>query len=92
MAELFNVDVRTVNEHLKNIFSTKELDQEATIRKFRIVQKEDERDERREIGFFNLGAIIAAGYRVNSLEATRFRIWATKTLREFYCGLLTKSD
>jgi len=83
MAELFNVDVRTVNEHLKNIFSTGELEQLSTIRKFRIVQKEGSREVSREIDFYNLDAIIAVGYRVNSLEATRFRIWATKTLREF---------
>lgn len=83
MAELFGVDVRTINEHLKNIFSSAELDKEATIRKFRIAQEEGTREVNREIGFFNLDAIIAVGYRVNSLEATRFRIWATKTLREF---------
>lgn len=83
MAELFNVDVRTVNEHLKNIFSTGELEQSSTIRKFRIVQQEGSREVNREIDFYNLDVIIAVGYRVNSLEATRFRIWATKTLREF---------
>lgn len=83
MAELFGVDVRTINEHLKNIFSSAELDKEATIRKFRIAQEEGTREVNREIDFFNLDAIIAVGYRVNSLEATRFRIWATKTLREF---------
>jgi hypothetical protein len=83
LAELFNVDVRTINEHLKNIFSTGELEQGPTIRKFRIVQKEGSRDVSRDIDFFNLDAIIAVGYRVNSHEATRFRIWATKTLKEF---------
>jgi hypothetical protein len=83
MADLFNVDVRTINEHLKNIYSTGELEQAATIRKFRIVQKEGSRDVSRDIDFFNLDTIIAVGYRVNSHEATRFRIWATKTLKEF---------
>ncbi|MBL7766904.1 MAG: virulence RhuM family protein [Chitinophagaceae bacterium] len=83
MAELFGVDVRTVNEHLQNIYKTNELDKEATIRKIRIVQKEGKRDVARELDFFNLDAIIAVGYRVNSFEATQFRIWATKTLREF---------
>jgi len=83
MAELFNVDVRTINEHLKNIYNTGELTAGATIRKFRIVQKEGSRDVSREIDFFNLDTIIAVGYRVNSHEATRFRIWATQTLREF---------
>jgi hypothetical protein len=83
MAELFGVDVRTVNEHLKNIFKTKELSEEATIRKIRIVQKEGSRNVGREVDFYNLDAIIAVGYRVNSYQATQFRIWATKTLREF---------
>jgi hypothetical protein len=83
MAELFNVDVRTINEHLQNIFISNELEKEATIRKFRIVQPEGTRQVKREVEFYNLDAIIAVGYRVNSMEATRFRIWATKTLREF---------
>lgn len=83
MAELFNVDVRTVNEHLKNIYNTGELDQNSTIRKFRIVQKEGEREVNRDIDFYKLDSIIAVGYRVNSYEATRFRIWATRTLKEF---------
>ena len=83
MAELFGVDVRTVNEHLQNIYNTSELEKEATIRKIRIVQKEGSRDVARDVDFFNLDAIIAVGYRVNSYQATQFRIWATKTLREF---------
>jgi hypothetical protein len=83
MAELFAVDVRTISEHLNNIFNTNELDKSSTIRNFRIVQKEGSRNISREVDFYNLDAIIAVGYRVNSIEATRFRIWATKTLREF---------
>lgn len=83
MAGVFNVDVRTINEHLKNIFSTNELQEDPTIRKFRIVQKEGNRDVTRDVEFYNLDAIIAIGYRVNSIEATRFRIWATKSLREY---------
>lgn len=83
MAELFGVDVRTVNEHLQNIYKTNELDRDATNRKIRIVQKEGERDVARDVDFFNLDVIIAIGYRVNSIQATQFRIWATKTLREF---------
>jgi hypothetical protein len=83
MAELFEVDVRTINEHLQNIFNTNELQPGATIRKIRIVQKEGSRDVSREVDFYNLDAIIAVGYRVNSKQATQFRIWATKTLREF---------
>ncbi len=83
MAELFGVDVRTVNEHLRNIFTSGELQEASTIRKFRIVQKEGARDVSREIEFYNLDAIIAVGYRVNSYQATQFRIWATQTLKEF---------
>ena len=83
LSELFGVDVRTVNEHLQNIYKINELEQEATIRKIRIVQKEGNRDVNRDIDFYNLDAIIAVGYRVNSFQATQFRIWATKTLKEF---------
>jgi hypothetical protein len=83
MAELFNVDVRTINEHLQNIFQTAELQPERTIRNFRIVQKEGQREVSRDVDFYNLDAIIAVGYRVNSKQATQFRIWATQTLREF---------
>lgn len=83
MAELFNVDVRTVSEHLKNIYSQQEITPEATIRKFRIVQKEGNRDVARDVDFYNLDAIISVGYRVNSVRATQFRQWATKVLREF---------
>jgi len=77
MAELFGVDVRTVNEHLLNIYNSQELEREATIRKNRIVQKEGKRDVSRELDFYSLDAIIGVGYRVNSHEATQFRIWAT---------------
>lgn len=83
MAELFGVDVRTVNEHLQNIYKTNELVIAATIRNFRIVQTEGTREVSREVDFYNLDAIIAVGYRVNSYQATQFRIWATKTLREY---------
>ncbi len=83
MSQLFKVDVRTINEHLKNIFETDELIREATIRKFRIVQKEGKREVKREIEFYSLDAIISVGYRVNSYQATQFRIWATTVLKEF---------
>lgn len=83
IAELFGVDVRTVNEHLQYIFKSNELIKDSTIRKFRIVQKEGNRDVEREVDFYNLDVIIAVGYRVNSYQATQFRIWATKTVREF---------
>jgi hypothetical protein len=83
MAELFGVDVRTVSEHLKNIFGGHELAPEATIRKFRIVQQEGQREVSRAVDFYNLDAIISVGYRVNSIRATQFRQWATGVLREF---------
>jgi len=83
MAELFGINLRTVNEHLKNIYATSELEELATIRKNRIVQIEGTRTVSREVDFFNLDAIIAVGYRVNSREATQFRIWATRVLREY---------
>jgi hypothetical protein len=83
MAELFSVDVRTISEHLRNIFKTNELEETATIRKIRTVQREGARDVSRAVDFYNLDAIIAVGYRVNSYQATKFRIWVTKTLKEF---------
>lgn len=83
MAELFSVDVRTVSEHLKNIFASQELMPEATIRKFRIVQQQGRREMSRAVDFYNLDAIISVGYRVNSIRATQFRQWATGVLREF---------
>ncbi|HBL39343.1 TPA: cell filamentation protein Fic [Candidatus Uhrbacteria bacterium] len=83
MAELFGVDVRTINEHLQNIYKSRELSDQATVRNFRIVQKEGDRDVEREISFYNLDAIISVGYRVNSARATQFRIWATRVLREY---------
>ena len=83
MAQLFDVDVRTVSEHLKNIYDQAELAREATIRKFRIVQSEGKREVSRNVDFYNLDAIISVGYRVNSVRATQFRQWATQVLREF---------
>jgi len=83
MAELFDVEVHTINYHLKEIYSSGELQEEATIRKFRIVQNEGGRSVSRDVEYYNLDVIIAVGYRVNSIQATQFRIWATQTLREF---------
>ena len=82
ISEIFGVDVRTVSEHLKNIYKDAELTEKSTIRKFRIVKKEGKREVMREINFYNLDAIISVGYRVNSKRATEFRIWATKTLKQ----------
>ncbi|MDR2130243.1 MAG: virulence RhuM family protein, partial [Odoribacteraceae bacterium] len=83
IAVLFGVDVRTVNEHLKNIYRQGELTKEATIRKFRTVQAEGSRQVTREIEFYNLDAIISVGYRVNSMRATAFRQWETSVLRDY---------
>lgn len=83
LAELFAVDVRTVSEHLKNIYESEELERAATLRKFRTVQTEGHREVARNIDFYNLDAIISVGYRVNSVRATQFRQWATGVLREF---------
>jgi hypothetical protein len=83
LAELFGVKVPAVNKHLKNIFESGELVREATVSKMEIVRSEGAREVAREVEFYNLDAIIAVGYRVNSYQATKFRIWATQTLREF---------
>lgn len=82
IASAFSVDVRTVNEHIQNIYSTKELSQSATIRNFRIVQNEGKRSVTRDTLHYNLDLIISVGYRVNSKTATKFRQWATKTLKQ----------
>lgn len=82
IAVAFSVSIPTINEHLKNIYKTKELRKSATIRNFRIVQKEGKREIEREVNHYNLDTILSVGYRVNSKTATEFRKWATKTLRE----------
>lgn len=83
MAELFGVEVNTINYHLKEIFSTDELNEEATIRKIRTVQNEGTRSVERERIYYSLDAIISVGYRVNSRRATLFRQWATRVLNEY---------
>ena len=83
IAELFGVSKSTISEHLKNIFESGELAKEATVRKFRTVQVEGDREVNRNLEYYNLDAIISVGYRVNSTKATQFRIWATNTLKEF---------
>lgn len=83
MSELFDVEVNTINYHLKEIFKSKEIKEESTIRKFRIVQLEGKRNINRDIDFYNLDAIISVGYRVNSVRATQFRQWATQILKEY---------
>jgi len=83
IAELFGVEIPTISYHLKEIFESGELSQAPTVRKIQRVQTEGTRQVRREIEFYNLDAIISVGYRVNSAQATQFRIWAAQTLREF---------
>lgn len=83
MAELFNVKPNTISYHLNEIYESKELIKNSTNRKIRQVQKEGNRNVEREFDFYSLDAIIAVGYRVNSKEATDFRIWATNTLKEY---------
>ena len=80
MAELFGVEVHTVNYHLKEIFLSGELQEDAVVRKIRITAADG---KNYLTNFYHLDAIIAVGYRVNSKQATQFRIWATKTLNEF---------
>ncbi len=83
MASLFGVSKKTISEHLINIYDTLELEKTTTVRNFRTVQQEGDREVTRNIEYYNLDAIISVGYRVNSVEATQFRKWATKTLKEF---------
>jgi hypothetical protein len=83
IAELFQKDVRTVNEHLKNIYEEGELGIEATLRSFRRVRQEGQRQVSRQIDHYNLDAILAVGYRVRSPQSTQFRTWATEQLREY---------
>ena len=83
MAELFGVNTQAITKHLANIYSEEELTREATCSKLEQVQIEGSREVRRKVDFYNLDAIIAVGYRVNSKQATRFRQWATKTLKEY---------
>ena len=83
MATLYDVDVRTISEHIKKVCNDSELVPEATIRKFRIVRSEGSRQVTRSIDHYNLDVIISVGYRVNSVRATQFRQWATSVLRDF---------
>lgn len=83
LSELFQVGVPAITKHIKNIYESGELQEMATISKMEIVQTEGNRKVKREVTYYNLDMIIAVGYRVNSFQATQFRIWATKTLKEF---------
>ena len=83
MAELFDCSTDNISLHLKNIYAEEELTPEATTEKISVVRQEGSRQVRRILEHYNLDAIIAVGYRVNSKKATRFRQWATKTLKEY---------
>ena len=83
IAQLFEVDLSVISRHLKNIYADEELSPEATIAKIAIVQNEGGREVNRSPEFYSLDAIIAVGYRVNSKKATKFRQWATQTLKEY---------
>lgn len=83
MAELFDCTPENIIQHLKNIYAEEELSLNATAKKFLVVRREGNRNVQRSIDHYNLDAIIAVGYRVNSKKATRFRQWATKTLKEY---------
>lgn len=83
MSELFECSTDNISLHLKNIYEDEELTEDSTTEYFSVVRKEGTRSVKRSIKFYNLDAIIAVGYRVNSKKATRFRQWATKTLKEY---------
>ena len=80
---LFDVEKSTLSEHLSNIYTSGELDEESTVRKFRTVQQEGKRQVNRELIHYNLDAVISVGYRVNSIRATQFRRWATQVLAQY---------
>jgi prophage maintenance system killer protein len=93
IAELFGRDKSVISRHLKNIFSEAELDRKATVAKNATVQKEGDREIIRNIEYYNLDVILSVGYRVNSKKATQFRIWATRTLREYLVkGIVVNMD
>lgn len=83
MASLYNVDVRTIHEHIKNIYRDHELVPEATVRKFRIVQREGSRQVSREVIHYNLQMIIAVGYKVNNDRAVQFRKWSGQIVKDY---------
>jgi hypothetical protein len=83
IARLFGVEIPAISKHLGNIYETGELERKATLSILETVRQEGSRSVKRKLEYYNLDAIIAVGYRVNSYQATQFRIWATKTLKEF---------
>ena len=87
IAQLFGVEVPAISKHFSNIYEEKELKKEATISKMETVQIEGSREVKRYVDFYSLDAIIAVGYRVNSKQATQFRIWATNTLKAYILNI-----
>jgi len=83
MAELFRTSKQNISHHIHSIYKEDELQPEATVKKYLTVRREGNRDVRRELDFYNLDMIISVGYRVKSLIATRFRMWATQRLKEY---------
>jgi hypothetical protein len=92
MSELFQKAKSTLSEHIKHIYEEGELQEISTVRKFRTVQQEGNRNIEREIDFYNLDVIISVGYRVKSHRGTQFRIWATGRLKEFIIKGFTLDD
>lgn len=92
IAELFQTTVPNISMHIRNIYEEGELSPEATVKKFLTVRREGDRDVRRELDFYNLDMIISVGYRIKSLIATRFRIWATQRLKEYIVKGFTMDD
>lgn len=92
MGQLFGKDKRTISEHVSNIFSEGELEKSSTVRKFRTVQTEGNREVKRELDHYNLDVIISVGYRVKSVQGTQFRIWATQRLKEYIIKGFTLND
>jgi len=92
MSDLFQKDVRTISEHIRNVFEEGELSPDSTIRNFRIVQSEGQRQVERDVAHYNLNVIISVGYRVKSHRGTQFRIWATQRLREYLIKGFTLDD
>ncbi len=92
IAELFDTSKQNISLHVKNIFQTRELKSDSTVKEFLTVQKEGSRDIKRSLEYYNLDMIIAVGYRVNSLIATHFRQWATARLNEYLIKGFTMDD
>jgi hypothetical protein len=92
MASLFGKDKRTISEHITNIYNDGELEKSSTVRKFRSVQSEGNREVECDLDYHNLDVIISVGYRVKSVQGTQFGIWATHRLREYIIKGFTLND